>query len=518
MSRLRLIAWLACFVSGCDGHNHGSASEGEHAHPHEDERPALSFTHWTEQSELFIELPALVRGQESACAAHATKLPSFDPIAAGSVTVVLRGPNGDERFESRTPSLPGIFRPLAKPTASGVRRLLVEIRGDGVQASHDLGEVTVYDSIAAAKKAIPEQPEAPGRIAFLKEQQWPIEFGTALVAERNLRPSLRAMGRIRARSNGEVTVSAPVAGRVASSEHGFPQLGQRVVANDLLAVLAPRLEAADLASLDLAVKSGALELGHAEGERERLRALRTEGAVPERRALEAEHAAEEARAALSAAQSRLDQFRRIDRTAGRGESTVQLRAPLSGTITGIDVAPGAFVEAGVALWRVTDLTQLWLEAYVPEVDAGRLAAPGAVSLSIDGSDQTVDLPAESLVTRSRVIDPVSRTLSIFYALDNASARFAVGAFCRLRLINGPERSALALPEAALVDDSGVSVVFVQIEGESFERRPVRLGIRDAGYVEIVQGLRAGEHVVTRGAWSVKLAASSGAVPAHGHAH
>jgi multidrug efflux pump subunit AcrA (membrane-fusion protein) len=77
---------------------------------------------------------------------------------------------------------------------------------------------------------------------------------------------------------------------------------------------------------------------------------------------------------------------------------------------------------------------------------------------------------------------------------------------------------LTVPEAALVDDSGASVVFVQTEGESFERRPVRLGIRDAGYVEVLQGLSAGEHDVARGAWSVKLAASSGAVPAHGHSH
>jgi RND family efflux transporter MFP subunit len=234
--------------------------------------------------------------------------------------------------------------------------------------------------------------------------------------------------------------------------------------------------------------------------------------------LDAEHLAEEARAALGAAQSRLDQFRRVERTAGRAESTVQLRSPLSGTITRIDVAPGAFVEAGVSLWRVTDLTQLWLEAYVPEFDATRLPAAGAVSFTVDGSAERIELAEDNLVAISRVIDPQARTLSVLYALDNAGARFAVGAYCRVYLVNGPERTVVAVPEAALVDDSGVSVAFVQTEGESFERRPVRLGIRDAGFVEVVQGLSAGEHVVTRGAWSVKLAASSGAVPAHGHSH
>jgi multidrug efflux pump subunit AcrA (membrane-fusion protein) len=61
-------------------------------------------------------------------------------------------------------------------------------------------------------------------------------------------------------------------------------------------------------------------------------------------------------------------------------------------------------------------------------------------------------------------------------------------------------------------------VFVQVEGEAFERRVVRIGARDRGFVEVSTGVSPGEHVVSRGAWSVKLAASSGAIPAHGHSH
>jgi membrane fusion protein, heavy metal efflux system len=107
---------------------------------------------------------------------------------------------------------------------------------------------------------------------------------------------------------------------------------------------------------------------------------------------------------------------------------------------------------------------------------------------------------------------------VVFALDNASARLPVGAFARVFIVNGEERKALAVPESALVDDSGTPVVFVQVEGESFERRVVRLGARDRGYAEVLSGAKAGEHIVTRGAWSVKLAASSGSIPAHGHSH
>ena len=86
------------------------------------------------------------------------------------------------------------------------------------------------------------------------------------------------------------------------------------------------------------------------------------------------------------------------------------------------------------------------------------------------------------------------------------------------LILGGARSGKSALAERLAGDSGREVVYVQAEGESFERRVVTVGIRSGGWTEITSGLAAGEHVVTRGAYAVKLAAAGGAVPAHGHAH
>jgi hypothetical protein len=70
----------------------------------------------------------------------------------------------------------------------------------------------------------------------------------------------------------------------------------------------------------------------------------------------------------------------------------------------------------------------------------------------------------------------------------------------------------------VLDDGGRPVVFVHVEGEAFARRPLRLGVRDRTHVQVLDGLAAGERVVVQGAYDVKLASASGAVPAHGHAH
>jgi cobalt-zinc-cadmium efflux system membrane fusion protein len=75
-----------------------------------------------------------------------------------------------------------------------------------------------------------------------------------------------------------------------------------------------------------------------------------------------------------------------------------------------------------------------------------------------------------------------------------------------------------VPASALVDDAGRPVVFVQREGEAFERRPVTLGARSVNLVQVTSGVQPGERVVTTGAYLVRLASLSTQVPSHGHVH
>lgn len=512
----RVLAMAIVLALGCRGR--GADDPADAVVAAADERPGLSFTEWRDGSELFIELPALVRGVESRCAAHVTRLDGFTALSGGRVTVILRGGGEDERFTIDAPTQPGIFRPVVVPQQAGKRRLVVEIEAGDLRAIHDLGEVEVFADESAARAGTRDDDDASGRIPFLKEQQWAIDFGTTSAATRTLRRLLRANGRVVARPEGDLEINAPVAGRITGARAGFPRLGDRVEVDDELTVLAPRLEAADLASLDLAVKSSTLEVRFAERERERLEVLRKEGAVPERRLLDAMHAEEEAKAALGSAQRRLGQFRRVQRTSGKGEGTVHVRAPMTGTITAIEIAPGAFVEAGAPLLRVTDLNRVWVEARIPEADAPSIGQPRGASVFVEGWDSPLELRAADLVTLGSAIDADDHTLPVIFAVDNSELKLPIGAFARVMLQHGDDRSALAVPSSALVDDGGTTVIYVQTGGESFERRVVRTGLVDHGWVEIMSGVEVGERVVTTGAWSVKLAASSGTLPAHGHAH
>jgi multidrug efflux pump subunit AcrA (membrane-fusion protein) len=95
----------------------------------------------------------------------------------------------------------------------------------------------------------------------------------------------------------------------------------------------------------------------------------------------------------------------------------------------------------------------------------------------------------------------------------------VGQGVTLRLITTAQAPEVAVPADAVVDDGGQTIVFVQTGGESFERRPVRVGgPREGGLLQIADGLEAGERVVTRGAHLVRLSALSPQTPGHGHVH
>jgi RND family efflux transporter MFP subunit len=179
-------------------------------------------------------------------------------------------------------------------------------------------------------------------------------------------------------------------------------------------------------------------------------------------------------------------------------------------------SPGANITQGDQLLRIVAVDDVYVLANVPESDAHRLGQLAGAEIETPGLNST--LAAGRLVSKSSFIDPQSRTLSVIYAVPNPARRLAVGQSVFVRLFLSARTKAVTVPESAIVDDGGRPVVFIQHEGESFSRRPVTLGIRESDLVQVTEGLKPGERVVTRGAYLVRLAALSTQIPAHGHVH
>lgn len=470
-----------------------------------------SMTNWTTKTELFMEYPPLIVGQASRFAIHLTRLDNFKPLAKGSVEVLLDG----ESFKADVPSRPGIFGVNVKPSRAGEFQLSVVFKGEGISDTHDLGEIT---SSPTKRAAVHEHgPETQELIGFLKEQQWTLDFATAIVEDRQLQSSIRVPAEILPRSGGEADATSPFDGRLVGSN--FPVIGTRLTQGQVLAsILPPTNSPNDLAALELAKNEVNAMLQLARKDRERAERLVSSGAAPAKRLDEARTVETTAVARLSAAEARLAQYDASSTAEGnpKGAKLFALRAPISGVLTETTAASGANVKAGQTLFKIIDADTVYVSAVVPEAEFPQVRTLTGAELEVPGTEQPRRL--QRLVSVGRVVDAASRTFPVIYELNNHDHRVAVHQVVHVRLFTGTSNITPVLPEFAIVDDGGRPIVFIQLAGETFVRRPVKLGIRQGGMVQVLDGVFPGERVVTKGAHLVRLATMSNQVPAHGHVH
>jgi RND family efflux transporter MFP subunit len=355
---------------------------------------------------------------------------------------------------------------------------------------------------------------AEGDIEFSTDEQTKVDFAVGTVRKRSLKPSVMAQGFVRSAPGANVRIRAPFAGRVIEPSEGMPAVGQAVEAGDTVATIVPKVDANALPMLRSNLSQAEARLERQKREVERLQGLVKDDAIPQKRLLDAKSELDVIRSEVQAARQRIGQYQSFDRGGG---VSIRLTSPIAGTIAARTVASGEYVEAGEVVMRTLDERRLRLEARVAEanlpgvdrVEGAWFKPPegGIVELGRD------DVPYFGTVDR---IDPVTRTRSFWFGIPEDVEGLSAGQFHRVHLWAGESRETVAVPATALLEQKGVWTVYVATGAESFARRNVETGIRDGGFVEIVEGLDPGDKVVTRGAYYVKLAATTSGVGGHHH--
>jgi membrane fusion protein, heavy metal efflux system len=515
----------------CKKHEHEGQASGEHEHgkkqTQELERPGISVTAYQSGLELFMEYPSLVVGQPSPLVAHFTDArdpKGFHVVKTGRVTATLRYTGGgEEKFVAEKLLRDGIFKPEVKPTKAGEATLTLVLEGEQVAGTVEVGKVTVFPNVPAAVAAAPAEEAGEKPVPFLKEQQWKTEYATAPAEVRVLQGGVRANGELKAVAGQAAELSAPVVGRIPVGER-VPSLGRQVKKGDLLVRIVPTSMASgtDLASVELEVSRARAELGLAERELQRAQEMLAAKAIPEKQVDAARVGREVAAARLAAAERQRSLYRNTQTggSGGAGGSAFELRSPIDGVVSYAEVMPGAVVEAGKHLVSVVNSERLWLEAKVYESDAPRVERSPGASFSVSGFDRefTVGEPTGSRVAVGAVVDKATRTVPVIFELPNPGGVLKPGMFAKVTLFTGETVRGVAVPESAVVDDNGKPTVFVMDGGESFFKRAIRPGVRSGGYVQVLDGVKEGERVVSRGAYEMKLSTATGAIPEHGHQH
>jgi cobalt-zinc-cadmium efflux system membrane fusion protein len=485
MASAALLAAAAC---GGDA----PAAEGE------DEIPSVVVTQWNDSTELFLEYPHLLAGQQTGnWAIHLSNMKNFKPITEGTLTVrFLRNGQEAKSFTIPAPARNGIYLVDPEIPEAGTYEVRLALRSPQVSSEHVLPDVRVF----ASRGQVPaEAEEEGGGISYLKEQQWVTDFAVAPAAERDVARSISVPGDLGARDGAQVQVSAPASGiAAAEANRGAPSVGAYVRAGQVLAVLSPTSEEGGYARIRE-------NLERLQREAARARRLHDAGSIPRKRLEEAEHELSVARAEARALGGGPD-----------ADYRYRVRAPISGFVTARTFVPGGRVAAGEPLFTVIDPGTLWLRVQVPAAEASRLASGARAAFTVEGDPQT--RTTGELVSVGTTVDPQTRTVAATFAVPNADGALRVGQFARVSVPVGGTVRGVAIPTSAIVDDGGTPVAYVQAGGETFQRRALKLGETDGSMAEVLEGIKPGEMVVTVGAYQVRLASLSSSPMSGGHAH
>ncbi|MGE4181632.1 MAG: efflux RND transporter periplasmic adaptor subunit [Limisphaerales bacterium] len=527
--RRLLGAMLATGVALASGCKPGSAvTDADHGHSHdgghEHEEKTAQITVWTDRYEVFAEHKAPVAGQPTTFITHVTDLVTLEPRREGMVKFLLRqGPTATEHPQA-APARAGIYLPALVFPQAGDWQLTLVVPTDGTNIPVELGTIKVYADQHAADHA--DIPDAPEGVSFLKEQQWKILSRTELATRRTISERMRLPGRIRAKPGGSASVTAPVSGQLLPiPEQASVLPGQRVAQGQLLGLLAPNFSEAATriaeAEADFATAKAGLE--QAEAAYSRTRRLAAEKAKSERELQEAELAVASARARHAAAVGILGTFRQTseNRTVG-GALQIELRAPIAGVLVSVAAGPGELLSSGQAVFSVINPETVWVEAAIPEAQVPRLgSAKQAAIENPEAPGLFIPITGENrgrLLSIGAEVNAATRTVPLLYEAANPEGKLRIGQSVTLHVETAQAPNALAIPESALVEEGDELVAFVQISGETFEKREIKAGVHDTGFVQVLDGIQEGERVVTKGAYAIRLSTLTGVIPAHGHAH
>jgi len=302
----------------------------------------------------------------------------------------------------------------------------------------------------------------PGLVPVDVGAEWAHLIGvrTAEVARRSLRPRVRAPATVTVNESAVALVTSRVTGWI--EELPVSQAGQRVEKGQVLATIY---------SPDLLVAQQVYLSGGA----------RTGGAFP------------------------VDPTKRLDLLGIAPQDLAQLaesrqvknalpiRAPAGGFVARRQVQVRQYVQPGAELFQIADLSTVWVIADVFEEDFRRVAPGQRARLRVSARPGEEFAGTVDLVYPA--VSPESRSFQVRVALPNPGMKLRPGMTGEVEL-DLASADGLAVPADAVVDTGDHQYVFVARDAGRFEPRSVRLGARDAAGVEVVEGLAAGDRVVT----------------------
>jgi membrane fusion protein, copper/silver efflux system len=179
---------------------------------------------------------------------------------------------------------------------------------------------------------------------------------------------------------------------------------------------------------------------------------------------------------------------------GKARQSITLRAQASGVVIERRAVAGMRFMPGEMLYQIADLSSVWALADVFEQDLGLVRLGQSVKIRFDAYPDKAFIGKVTFIYPT--VAPETRTAKVRIELPNPAGLLKPAMFARVEIASGTGRGkVLAVPDSAVLDTGTRQMVLVQRGEGAFEPRPVKLGMRTDGYIEVLDGIKAGESVV-----------------------
>jgi membrane fusion protein, heavy metal efflux system len=298
--------------------------------------------------------------------------------------------------------------------------------------------------------------------------------------------------------------------------------GQAVKPGEVLAII----DSVELSQAHMASRQAAARFNAAQETYDRARQLYEGKAISQAELQERQARLEVERADLDYAQNRLRLLGAGGATSAalakgsRSGALFVLRSPIAGRVVDRKVTPGLVVKEEEELFTVADTSALWCFVQLPEKDLSLVKSGFQAILTVSS------WPGEEFPGRvdflADMVDKATRTIRGRVRVDNPQNRLKAGMFANIAIRVG-QRTALSIPETAVMAANGDSFVFVEISPGTYRKHLIKVGAKGGGRVEVLEGLEAGELVVVQGGFTLKSelekASGRGVMDdGHGHSH
>lgn len=386
------------------------------------------------------------------------------------------------------------------------------------------GTMTHRTDAAAPEADASTQARRVGALYYPTAKQW-ASLGIEAVTAQVFRSEHLTEGKIAVDEDRATLVYSPYAGRVTKL---LAKPGDKVTAGQpLFVVESPDMVQAqnDFINASTGLNKARSALDFAKIVEQQNKSLYETRAAPLRDVQQSQAAVLAGQNDLRSAETSLEVVRNRLRILGKTDAEITnfgetgtinplttIYTPIEGTVVQRRVGPGQYINttsnsaaANDATFVIGDLSTVWLVAYVREAEAQNMKVGQGLRFSVIAYPNRVFTAKIVYVATS--LDPVTRRLLARATIDNSEGALRPEMFASVTITTAEGDSSLAVPREAIIYDGNNTRIWVARDDKAVEARTIKTGLSDGQLVQVTEGLRLGEKVVSRGSLFVDRAAN-----------